>query len=642
MTDPAPSTEQPFFALAAAVNALACVCRPMGEVLWANATFERETGQFARDLGRPDGVGALAHPGDRPSFLEALYGFARSEDRVSGSLEHRYADTRGWAHRVRTVAHKLDWGGEAALLVVASPGPEEDAAREALARSEERFRTLSSMATEGIMIHAGGVVLDANQAFARLVGRGSPADLVGQDGFAALGLTPPSKQAILAHMLSASTGPHEIQMERPDGSLLTAETHGRDVVYLGKRARLILMRDVGQQKAAEVERARLEASLRQAQKVESIGRLAGGIAHDFNNLLTVIVGDATLALSALPEGEVHDLVADVKVAGESAAKLTRQLLAFSRKQLIEPRVVELKDVIPGIVSMLRRLLGEDVELQVRLEEELGRVRIDPGQLEQVLVNLALNARDAMPRGGRLSITVSDVVLDEGFTRRHPPVRPGRFVQLAVADDGAGLTDEVKAHLFEPFFTTKGPGHGTGLGLPMVYGVVTQNGGVIEVSSKFGHGTTVQIYLPRADEAAEAVPPAAPGKKPSRGETILLVEDNDLVRSFAERLLRREGYQVCSFSGGPEALAALEEIPARLDLIVTDVVMPAMNGRSVAERVCAVRPDARVLFTSGYTPDVIVQHGVLEKGVEFLAKPYSEENLLRRVREVLEADGGDAG
>jgi PAS domain S-box-containing protein len=383
------------------------------------------------------------------------------------------------------------------------------------------------------------------------------------------------------------------------------------------------------------ERKRLEGQLRQAQKMESIGRLAGGVAHDFNNLLTAIIGNVSLALLDLePDTPLHEILTEVNKAAGSAADLTRQLLAFSRRQMINPKVLNLNEVLIHLEKILRRLLGEDVDLRAIPGQDLGQVRIDPSQIEQILVNLAVNGRDAMPHGGRLTLETANVSLDAQYCRAHPHARPGEYVMLAVSDTGAGMTADVKAHLFEPFYTTKAHGEGTGLGLAMVYGAVKQNGGSIEVYSEPGHGTTFRIYLPRVDERPEQIR-EAPRTVLSRGEaTVVLVEDEDKVRALATRLLRRQGYRVHAYSNGEEALRAVKEMKEPLHLLITDVVLPGMNGRVLAEQMLALRPDMKVLYTSGYTENVIVQHGVLQKGIEFIAKPYSIESFALRVREVL--------
>jgi len=384
------------------------------------------------------------------------------------------------------------------------------------------------------------------------------------------------------------------------------------------------------------EEHRLQAQLLQAQKLESVGRLAGGIAHDFNNLLTVMKGYLELALATRSAGgSADDDLLEVSRAVDSAATLTQQLLAFSRKQIIAPVVLDLNDVVRGVQGMLRRLIGEDVALQMSLADQLGPVRFDRGQAEQILVNLAVNARDAMPNGGTLTLETSNVVLDDTYEREHPASRAGDYVLLAVSDTGVGMTPETREHAFEPFFTTKAVGQGTGLGLAMIHGAVSQNGGRVEVYSEVGHGTSFKIYLPRVegDATVRETPLAV---SPRGSETILLVEDDVTVRTLAARLLERQGYRVVPFEDGPSALAWLQSTSESIALLLTDVIMPGMNGKALADAVTAMRPGTRVLYASGYTSNVIVQHGVLKPGVEFLAKPFTIAALAERVRQVLDA------
>jgi signal transduction histidine kinase/CheY-like chemotaxis protein len=406
----------------------------------------------------------------------------------------------------------------------------------------------------------------------------------------------------------------------------------------GQPARVLgIIQDVTELREAELQRARLEAQLHQAQKMEAVGYLAGGIAHDFNNLLTVIGGNASLALiDSTPQAPTHEPLSEILKGVESAAELTRRLLTFSRKQVIEPRVVNLNDVVRHMGSMLKRLLGEDLLFMTHLDGELGQVRIDLSQAEQILVNLAVNARDAMQLGGKLTIETLNVELDEAYCQAHPNTQPGAFVMLAVSDNGIGMSPETKQHIFEPFFTTKSQGQGTGLGLAMVYGAVLQNGGSIEVYSELGRGTTFKIYLPRIDALAEALEPAPPLSCIRGHETIVIVEDDERVRTLCARVLRRQGYTVHAFRNGEDALVAIASMQQRLDLVITDVVMPGMNGRMFSEQVQRIFPGLRVLYTSGYTQNVIAQHGVLEPGINFLAKPYSYEGLAKRIRELLDA------
>ncbi|HEX6070625.1 MAG TPA: ATP-binding protein [Longimicrobiaceae bacterium] len=384
------------------------------------------------------------------------------------------------------------------------------------------------------------------------------------------------------------------------------------------------------------ERKQLEARLFQSQKMEAVGRLAGGIAHDFNNVLTAIRGHAEFLLMDLPaDTEARQDAEGIGQAVDRAAGLTRQLLAFSRKQLLQPRVIELNEVVTEMERMLRRLIGEDIELLNHPGPDLGRVRADPGQIEQVILNLAVNARDAMPDGGTLLIETQNVELDSAYGRGHPQVAPGSYVLLAISDTGCGMDEATQAQIFEPFFTTKEVGRGTGLGLATAYGIVQQSGGTIWVYSEVGKGTSFKIYLPRVDAPQEAktVVPARPAE--GGAETLLLVEDDPAVRALAMRLLERAGYTVIEASDGAEALRIAAAHAGVIDLLLTDAVMPRLGGRELAERLLDRRPGMAVLCMSGYTDDAVLRHGIINEGAAFLEKPFTPEGLLRKVRAVLD-------
>lgn len=405
----------------------------------------------------------------------------------------------------------------------------------------------------------------------------------------------------------------------------------------GKPGRISgILQDVTQSCQAEKQRARLEEQLHQAQKMEALGLLAGGIAHDFNNLLTVIGGNASLALLDVGEdSKTAELLLEIVRGADSAAELTRQLLAVSRKQVIAPRTLNLNQIVTQSLSMLRRLLGEGVELRTELDPELGQALLDQAQVERILFNLAANARDAMKDGGTFKLQTKNVELDEDYCRLHAQSQAGSHVMLALADTGIGMSKETQSRVFEPFFTTKAPGCGTGLGLATVYGAVRQNRGFVEVYSELGWGTAFRIYFPRVDQPADRLTLERPTGSLLGHETILIVEDDARVRSLATRVLNRHGYRVYAFSNGKEALAEIESLRGVIDLIVTDVVMPEMNGRIFAERASVLHPEAKVLYTSGYSENVIGRHGALDPGLEFLPKPYTSEQLTRRVREVLQ-------
>ena len=387
------------------------------------------------------------------------------------------------------------------------------------------------------------------------------------------------------------------------------------------------------------ERKKLEEQLRQAQKMEAVGRLAGGVAHDFNNLLTVIIGYSNLILSFGDQSHASGIetilkqIETIKSAGERAAVLTRQLLAFSRKQVLQPKVLNLNEVSGNMSRILKRLIGEDIEMILQLDPAVGLVNADPGQIEQVILNLAVNARDAMPDGGKLIIETSNVVLDHAYATRHVEVQPGLHVMLAVSDTGTGIAPDATEHIFEPFFTTKESG--TGLGLATVYGIIRQSGGHIEVYSEVGQGATFKIYLPRVDapkeESLAFVEPAASF---DGSGTILLVEDEDMVRAFTADVLRRRGYQVLEAAEGRQALDVLQQHEEGVELVLTDVVMPGMNGSQLANRIRELQPDAKVLFMSGYTDTAIVHHGVLDPGVQCIQKPFTPDALAKRVKEMI--------
>ncbi|HEV3076296.1 MAG TPA: response regulator [Thermoanaerobaculia bacterium] len=434
------------------------------------------------------------------------------------------------------------------------------------------------------------------------------------------------------------------------GELLEVSVDSRPVDFAGRSALLAVIEDVS-------ERHRLEAQLRQAQRMEAIGQLAGGVAHDFNNLLTIILGYAGLLAAGLDDRpELRRQVEEVTRAGKRGAALTRQLLAFSRQLPLQPRIVDLNAVVAGVETMLRRLIGEHVELAIRLQAAAGRVLVDPGLIEQVIVNLAVNARDAMPGGGGLVIETADVELhavdggdtgDEGDVgdagAQAGPLLPGPHVLLAVSDSGCGMDAATRARIFEPFFTTKEIGKGTGLGLATVFGIVEQSGGRIEVTSQPGQGSSFKIYLPRAAGAAQALEPASAvrAERPDGSETVLVLEDEPALRQLVLTLLEGGGYTVLVADGVEAALALAERHPGAIHLLLTDVVMPGLSGPEAAARLLAVRPEARVLYMSGYAGDPIGRRGLLPAGAPLLLKPFTEAGLLRMVREVL-ADVPEGG
>jgi PAS domain S-box-containing protein len=400
---------------------------------------------------------------------------------------------------------------------------------------------------------------------------------------------------------------------------------------------LMACEDITERKRTEMEMATLQEQLRQSQKMEAIGRLAGGIAHDFNNLLTVIKGFSQLSLLELKEGDpLRRNIDEIEKATERAASLTRQLLAFSRRQVMEMKILDLNTLLRDLDKMLRRIIGENIELSTLLAKDLGRAKIDPGQIEQVIMNLAVNAKDSMPSGGKLTIETANAELDESYAHHHADVKPGRYVMFSVSDTGVGMTPEVRERVFEPFFTTKEKGRGTGLGLSTVYGIVKQSGGNIWVYSEPDHGTTFKIYLPRVDEPLEELREKPMGEELPHGtETVLVVEDEEKVRTLTVEILGRQGYRVLEASQGDDALAISEKHKGPIHLFLVDVVMPGISGTELAKHLMSLHPETRILYMSGYTDNVIVHHGVLEKGVNYIQKPFTIDELTRKVREVLD-------
>ncbi len=423
--------------------------------------------------------------------------------------------------------------------------------------------------------------------------------------------------------------PADWRLRRKDGSWINAEITSHALPFGNGKTRLVLANDV-------TERKKLEDQFRQAQKMEAIGQLAGGVAHDFNNLLTIITGYSQLLKERFgSDAALTTYLDQIRHAADRAAALTRQLLVFSRRQVLEPQVLDLNRVVAGMDKMLRRLIGEDIDLATVQSRLLGRVRADAGQMEQIILNLAVNARDAMPHGGKLTIETANVELDESYARAHVGVTPGAYVLLAVSDTGHGMDEKTKSHMFEPFFTTKEPGKGTGLGLATVYGIVQQCSGHIWVYSEPGRGATFKIYLPRVGEESQtAAMEKSQEDEPAGTETILLVEDEQSLRALAREVLASKGYNVLEAESAPDALRLAADTTSLIHLLLTDVVMPEFSGREVADRLKPLHPETKVLYMSGYTDSAIVHHGVLDPDTAYLQKPFTPGALLRKVREVL--------
>jgi PAS domain S-box-containing protein len=510
----------------------------------------------------------------------------------------------------------------------------------ALRESEEKYRTLFDSAGDAIFIHdMEGRILASNTAACERYGYTQSQLLsmtIAMVDSPEQGAQAPER---VARLREEGALQFETEHRHRDGRLIPVDVNARRISWSGQPATMSICRDITERKRAEVEHRRLEEQFQVSQKMEAIGSLAGGVAHDFNNLLTVILNYTGFAIDRVGKSDpLQEFLVEVKKAGERAAVLTRQLLAFSRKQVLAPQVVDLNQLVANLDKMLRRLIGEDIHLEQRLAPDLGRIKADPGQIEQVIMNLVVNARDAMPDGGKLTIETTNIDLDEEYATRHPAVTPGPHVLLAISDSGCGMDATTKKRLFEPFFTTKAKDKGTGLGLSTVYGIVKQSGGDIQVYSEVGRGTSFKVYLPRISDDEKPEELKTTGERPAIGhETILLVEDEAALREVVERMLRSMGYKVLKAASGSEALLIGQEVATEIHLLLTDVVMPEMSGRQLAVQLLGKRPSMRVLYMSGYTDDAIVHHGVLDPGTEFISKPFTSSDLARKVRDTLDAD-----
>ena len=508
---------------------------------------------------------------------------------------------------------------------------------DALRESEQRFRELAENVREVFFIvdPETGRSLYLSPAYDDVFGHSREHAYAAPNAWLDT-VHPEDRGRMLEALFASARGERDnedaYRVVRPDGSIRWIRGRASPVRdATGRTIRLVgIAEDI-------TELRRTQDQLFRAQKMEAVGRLAGGVAHDFNNLLTAITGHAELVREDLREGDrLREDIEEILNAANRAAVLTKQLLAFSRRQVLAPRVVDLNALVANMDKMLRRLIGEDIDLRTVLGEDLGAVRADPGQLEQVLVNLAVNARDAMPQGGRLTLETGNVELDDAYVHAHEPVRPGPYVMLAVSDTGTGMTEEVQARIFEPFFTTKEAGKGTGLGLATVYGIVKQSGGYVWVYSEVGRGSAFKVYLPQVDEAPEALTARAPAVGTAGGtETILVVEDEAMVRSLARISLGKRGYRVLEAANGGEALQLTEQHTDPIHLMVTDLVMPGMSGQELAERLARLRPGMKVLYISGYTDRALMRESVLPPGAAYLEKPFTPDALARKVRAVLD-------
>jgi len=605
-----------------------------GRRLYTSSSYQRALGYSAEEL-RDSSAFSQIHPED----LARVQG-AAEETRSTGRgnmIEYRMRHKNGSWRVIESTASLIPSpkGSSEKLVIINRDVTDRRDAVEALRRSEASFRSVVEHAPFGICrVDREGILLEANPALHRMLGYQEPGVL--RRTSLPNGLFLDQRDFLrLCEVVEASEYFHDIELtwRRVDGSHLTARCSGRRITENnGLEGYMELFsQDV-------TERMILERQLRMAGKMEAIGRLSGGIAHDFNNLLGVIIGYSKLIRQRADptQTSLTEFAEEVEKAGQRAAALTRQLLAFSRQQILTPTVLDLNALVTDMQKMLPRLLGEDVTVDIDLEPDLGTVKADRSQLEQVIMNLAVNARDAMPSGGNIRVKTANVELDEGYARHHAGAKVGRHVLLSVSDTGTGMSPETVTHIFEPFFTTKELGKGTGLGLATVYGIVKQSGGYIWVESELGKGSSFRIFLPRLSEMPTTAAVSQPTSTASGHETILLVEDAEPLRKLALRFLENHGYRVFQAQNGEEALMVARGSHEPIHLVLTDVVMPGMNGRVLAEKLLPRYPGMKVLYMSGYTDAFIAGHGVLEQGTALIHKPFSEELLIAKVREVLDA------
>jgi PAS domain S-box-containing protein len=555
-----------------------------------------------------------------------------TEGQVDGQ-EFRFRTKDGEIRYGRVSAMRVTINEKECMLSVTHDITDRKRVEEELQKSESHFRSLVHDAPYGIYrVTLDGRLLEVNPALVMMLGYESEAELlrcnVERDIYRD---TQAPQSPIKEYSQKEDFREIEAEWRRKDGKIITVRMTGHPVSQKDNSL------DYFEVFAEDItERRSLERQLFQSQKMEAIGRLAGGIAHDFNNLLSIILGHSDiLEQQAGANGRLRKSVEATRQAAERAAALTMQLLAFSRKQVIEPTVIDLNTSVKEIEKMLHRVIGEDIELAIRVQPDLGRVKADPGQLSQVLMNLAVNSRDAMPGGGKLVIETANVELDDTYVRQHLGARRGLYVMLAVSDTGIGMDSETLSHIFEPFFTTKEKGKGTGLGLSMVYGIVKQSNGYIMAYSEPGRGTTFKVYFPRTDESMPARQETQ-NEIPRGSEAILVVEDEPALRELTCLLLEDAGYTVLDSSGVEDALETAKDVQRRIDLLLTDIVMPRLDGRELANQIVSFRPNLKVLYMSGYTDDVIVHRCVLTQGAALVQKPFTKSTLLRKVRDTLDS------
>ena len=569
--------------------------------------------------------------------------FINEEKKPTPLMELKLVKLDGTSVYVESHAVPIRYRKSDGALVFVRDITERKQTEESLLLSEDRYRRLFEDAMLGIFRSTpDGKIINVNPAYARMFGFDSPEEAKGQVNDVAVDLyVDPSRRNEIVRMILNDKGSARTEnlYRRKDGTIFTADLHVWAVHDTAGKLLYLegFLEDISEHKRAEEERKKLEEQLFQSQKMESMGRLAGGVAHDFNNMLDVIIGRTEMALDMdIADDKFRHNLNEILKAGLRSADLTRQLLAFARKQTAIPKILDLNDTISGMLKMLRRLIGEDIDLSWQPGLDLWKVKIDPSQVDQILANLVVNARDAISGVGAITMRTENVVIDDSNRAEIPEFIPGEYVLLTVSDTGTGMSKEVRENIFEPFFTTKELGKGTGLGLSTVYGIVKQNDGFIYVASEPGKGTTFKIYLPRFEaETAQVPPEEVAGKRPTGTETILLVEDDEAILNLSKMILENLGYTVLAAQTPVDAIHLAEDHHGDIHLLITDVVMPEMNGRELAEQLSAIRPNLKCLYMSGYTADVIAHRGILDEGLNFIQKPFGSDELAARVRQVLD-------
>ncbi len=507
------------------------------------------------------------------------------------------------------------------------------AAENSLRESEARFKALHNASFGGITIHDKGHILECNQGLSDITGY-SVDELIGMNGLRLI--AEQSRPMVMDHILSGYEKPYEAVGLRKNGDEFPMRLEARNIPYKGKDVRTVEFRDITEQKKAEQDKENLQGQLIQAQKMESVGRLAGGVAHDFNNMLSIIIGNIEIIQEDIdPGSQLLSRLYEVKKAAQRSADLTRQLLAFARKQTIAPKILNPNHTIESMLKMLKRLIGEDIDLLWRPKKHLWSVKIDPSQIDQIMANLCVNARDAIKDVGKITIETDNICFDDDYCREHQGFSPGEFVLIGISDNGCGMDKETIDKLFDPFFTTKRKGEGTGLGMATVYGIIKQNNGFINVYSEPEQGTTFKLYIPRHEKCQTDETVIISERSPKGSETILLVEDEESILQMTKTILERLGYTVMAANTPDEAIRVSHHSKIKIDLLITDVVMPTMNGRQLAEKMICYLPDIKILYMSGYTSNVIAHRGILDEGLNFINKPFSKQDLSKKLREILD-------